>query len=87
MNRHMNQTEECNRPMTNATLYRVEYPDHDGWTMTKTVDFPTLALLLGSPIEALTIIFLGPGSMMWDLKLLACVTYGDQAPLATNQEG
>ena len=67
--------------MTYATTYRVQYPAHDGWTLTTTVDFPTLALLLGSPTEALNLIFRGPGAMQWDLKLLACDTYGDHAPL------
>jgi len=76
---HMNQTEPCNQGQ--ATRYRVQYPDDEGWTRTTTVDFPTLVGLLGSTADALRIIFRGPGSMMWDLKLLACDTYGDQWPL------
>ena len=71
---------ECNTTAY-ATTYRVQYPADDGWTLTTTVDFPTLALLLGSPTEALSLIFRGPGAMMWDLKLLACDTYGDPSPL------
>jgi len=67
--------------MNQATRYRVQYPDDEGWTRTTTVDFPTLVGLLGSTADALRIIFRGPGSMMWDLKLLACDTYGDPRPL------
>jgi hypothetical protein len=67
--------------MTNATLYRVQYPSDDGWTLTTTVDFPRLVELLGSATDALRLIFRGPGSMQWDLKLLACDTYGDPSPL------
>jgi len=37
---HMNQTEPCNQGQ--ATRYRVQYPDDEGWTRTTTVDFPTL---------------------------------------------